>query len=138
MMALSLALAAVVLKVVGLIFICLACLGLLRFADPLQRMHAATKAGTVGAGCMVAGAALATGDGFTMGVAAVTILFLILTVPLAGHLLGRAIYFSGTPLAGLEGRDALAEKECDPALQGGLPRQPATRRANDGVTQTRQ
>lgn len=45
----ALLLAAIVLKLVGVAFIFAAALGLIRFRDPFQRMHAATKAGTVGA-----------------------------------------------------------------------------------------
>ncbi|MCK9510142.1 MAG: monovalent cation/H(+) antiporter subunit G [Pigmentiphaga sp.] len=120
-MSLVLAVAALLLKIAGFVFLFSAALGLLRFKDPLQRMHAATKAGTVGAGLSVAGAALAHGDGLTMIVAAVTILFLVITVPLAGHLLGRAIYVSGVPLQGIEGRDALQgvlkRHEVDPSSE---------------------
>lgn len=106
-MSVALALIALLLKAAGFIFLFAAALGVLRFHDPLQRMHAATKAGTVGAGLTVAGAALSAGNGPAMAVAALTILFLVLTVPVAGHLLGRAIYISGVPLSGLAGRDAL-------------------------------
>lgn len=102
---------ALLLKVVGFVFLFAACLGLLRFQDPLQRMHAATKAGTIGAGLTVAGAALPSGDGATWSIAVLIILFLALTVPVAGHLLGRAIYFSGARLLGLGDRDALKNEK---------------------------
>lgn len=98
---------ALLLKIGGFLFLLAAAVGLLRFDDPMQRMHAATKAGTMGAGLTVGGAALASGDGTTMAVAAATIVFLIFTVPIAGHLLGRAIYVSGAPLRGIAGKDAL-------------------------------
>ena len=98
---------ALVLKLLGFFFIFAAALGVLRFKDPLQRMHAATKSGTIGAGLMVIGAACASGDGATIGIAAITVFFLVVTVPIAGHLLGRAIYISGAPLVGIEGNDAL-------------------------------
>ena len=45
----ALLLAALLFKLVGVVFIFGAALGLIRFRDPFQRMHAATKAGTVGA-----------------------------------------------------------------------------------------
>ncbi len=108
--ALLLTAAALLLKIAGFVFLLGAALGLLRFSDPLQRMHASTKSGTIGAGLTVAGAALGSGDAYTLAIAAVAILFLVLTVPVAGHLLGRAIYFSGEPLRGLENRDALRER----------------------------
>ncbi|VGO10903.1 Na(+) H(+) antiporter subunit G [plant metagenome] len=91
----ALMLLALLLKLAGFVFLFAAALGLLRFKDPLQRMHASTKAGTIGAGLTVAGAALTQADGTTLMIAALTILFLVLTVPVAGHVLGRAIYVSG-------------------------------------------
>ena len=108
---------AILLQITGLVFLFAAAIGLLRFRDPLQRMHAATKAGTIGAGLTVAGVALGSGDGLAIGIAALTILFLIFTVPVAGHLLGRAIYYSGERLIGIEGRDALrdANRQQDPS-----------------------
>lgn len=106
-MTVILLLLALICHIAGFIFVFAAALGLLRFKDPLQRMHAATKAGTLGAGLNVAGTAIASGDGLTLVVGTLTILFLFFTVPTAGHLLGRAIYVSGVPLSSLESRDAL-------------------------------
>jgi len=108
---------ALILKVGGVAFVVLAALGVLRFADPLQRMHASTKAGTVGAGLVIAGVIveMRTPDVTLVGLA--TILFLLLTIPIAGHLLGRATYVSGARLDGLRGVDA---------LQGVLERNPIT------------
>lgn len=96
---------AVIVMTVGVIFAVLAAAGVLRFKDPLQRMHAATKAGTVGASLCLAGAALAMGQVDATIVALLSILFMIATMPVAGHLLGRAAYISGAPLR--TGRDAL-------------------------------
>ncbi|MFJ1301853.1 cation:proton antiporter [Pseudomonadota bacterium AL_CKDN230030165-1A_HGKHYDSX7] len=107
MLELAMKLGGVALQIAGFVFLIGAAVGLMRFNDPLQRMHASTKAGTIGAGLTVAGVALGSGNGLAIGIAALTVLFLIFTVPVAGHLLGRAIYFSGEPLLGLEGRDAL-------------------------------
>ncbi len=102
-----LALLSLALKAVGVGFLFAAALGVLRFRDPLQRMHAATKTGTIGAGLVLAGAVLNmdTFEGRAIGVLA--IVFLFLTVPVASHLLGRAAYVSGADLVGIEGKDAL-------------------------------
>lgn len=98
---------AIIFMLGGVVFLFAAALGVLRFPDPLQRMHAATKAGTAGAGLMLIGAmlALARTDATIIGLLAVV--FLVLTVPVAGHLLGRAAYISGCALLGVEGKDAL-------------------------------
>ena len=94
-------------KVVGVVFLFAAAVGLVRFTDPFQRMHAATKAGTLGSGLVILGAILQMQrlDVTIIGIAA--ILFLLLTIPISGHLLGRAAYVSGADLQGLAGKDAL-------------------------------
>ena len=52
-MTLILAMVGIVLKLAGVVFLFAAALGVLRFKDVLQRMHAATKAGTIGAGLVI-------------------------------------------------------------------------------------
>ena len=95
------------LQAIGVFFLVAAIVGVLRFADPLQRMHASAKAGTVGGGFVLLGVMVEMGrlDVTLIGLA--TIAFLFLTVPIAGHLLGRATYVSGARLDGLTGGDAL-------------------------------
>jgi monovalent cation/proton antiporter MnhG/PhaG subunit len=108
------ALLALLAKIVGTLFLVVATLGVLRFKDPFQRMHAATKAGTLGAGLVLLGAAIAKGSFDATLVALLTIVFLIATMPVAGHLLGRAAYISGAPL-----------RSRSDALAGVLPRMAA-------------
>lgn len=96
----------VLLKLAGVIFLCIAALGVIRLPDPFQRMHAATKAGTLGAGLVLLGSILSHGEMDAVVLGLLTLLFLLLTVPVAGHLLGRAAYVSGARLA-LAGGDAL-------------------------------
>lgn len=98
---------AVLFKLAGVVFLFAAALGVLRFPDALQRMHAATKAGTVGAGLTVIGAVLSLGRLDAAIIGTLTVMFLLLTVPVAGHLLGRAAYVSGAALVGLGATDAL-------------------------------
>ena len=94
----------------GVLFLIAAAVGVLRFPDPLQRMHASTKAGTIGAVLVVLGSAVAPGRGGALSIGTVTVVFLLMTVPVAGHLLGRAIYVSGARLTGLDDKDALEGK----------------------------
>src|SRR5690625_4192075 len=110
-----LTLASLLLHFAGLIFLFAAALGLLRFKDALQRMHASAKAGTIGAGLVLLGAVITMDNLEGVIIGLLTVLFLLLTVPVAGHLLGRAAYLSGADLLGLEGKDALS---------GVLPRYP--------------
>ncbi len=79
-------------------FAAIAGLGLLRLPDVLIRMHASTKAGTLGVGLIVIAVAVHKGDALVTTKAILIILFLLLTAPVAAHLIGRAAYRSGTPL----------------------------------------
>lgn len=101
------AIAALILKLLGVSFLFIAAIGLIRFTDAFQRMHAATKAGTLGAGLVVAGTMVSHGSTDSIIMGTLTILFLLLTVPVAGHMLGRASYISGAPMQGLRGANAL-------------------------------
>ncbi len=79
-----------ILIVLGAAWFVLAGLGVARLGDSLARVHAATKATTLGMILVVLGVALQlpTGDGLHFGLA---ILLIALTNPLGGHLLGRAV-----------------------------------------------
>ena len=92
---------------VGLVFITLAGLGVARLRDAFQRMHASTKAGTLGASLTVIGASLLL-PSVRLGSVGFTILFLLLTLPVASQLLARAAYKSGARLTGLTRGDPLA------------------------------
>jgi multicomponent Na+:H+ antiporter subunit G len=76
-------------------FVLLASIGVFRFADAYQRMHAATKAGAFG------GAILALGAGFHFTTPRVWIevvlmmVFFYSTMPVAAHLIARAANRAG-------------------------------------------
>jgi multicomponent Na+:H+ antiporter subunit G len=82
------------LLVFGSLFAFIAALGMLRLPDTVIRMHAATKAGTLGAGLILIAVAFFF---FELGIALralAAIIFLLLTAPVAAHLIGRAAYYS--------------------------------------------
>jgi multicomponent Na+:H+ antiporter subunit G len=87
-----------VLLLLGAAFLLLAALGVLRMPDVFMRMSAATKASSLGAGLVVLAVALYFGDLATVTRALAVIAFLLLTVPVASHLIGRAAYIDGAPL----------------------------------------
>ena len=99
-----------VLLVLGSLFSFVAALGMLRLPDTVIRMHAATKAGTLGAGLILVGEAFFYAElGITLrALAAIT--FLLLTAPVAAHLIGRAAYFSNVKLWHKTWIDQLAER----------------------------
>lgn len=80
---------------IGACFSLLASIGLLRLPDLYTRLHAATKAGTVGAGFVLLAVAFAAFDLPIALRALGGIAFIVLTSPIAAHLLARAAYLSG-------------------------------------------
>lgn len=87
-----------ILIVLGGLFSAVAGIGILRLPDVLVRMHASTKAGTLGVGLIVLGAAFHFDGTLAVAKALLIVLFLLLTAPVGAHLIGRAAYRSGTPL----------------------------------------
>jgi multicomponent Na+:H+ antiporter subunit G len=81
-----------ILLLLGALFSLVAAIGVLRLPDLYTRMHAASKAGAVGGGLVLIAVALVC---FDVGVALRAIIgfvFLLLTTPVAAHLLARASY----------------------------------------------
>ncbi len=93
---------------VGSAIIGFAGLGLIRLTDPFMRMHAATKAGVVGAGLVMLGVGIAFGTPLAAITGLTGLLFLCATAPIASHVLGRAAYIAGAPISPTTIRDALA------------------------------
>ena len=87
-----------ILWLAGSVFALLAAVGVLRMPDVFTRMQASTKASTLGLGCLLIGAALQLGD-FASLIRVVSIgAFVLLTTPVAGHVIARASYFADVPL----------------------------------------
>lgn len=92
---------AAALMILGTAFLLIAAVGIIRLPDPLQRMHSATKAGTLGTALLLLGVTVS--EQARLGTAGLlAMLFLLLTLPIGAQLLGRASYISGTRLEGLE------------------------------------
>ncbi len=84
--------------VLGGAFCAVAGIGVVRLPDVLMRMHASTKAGTLGTGLVLGGVALHFVDVAVTAKALLVIAFLLLTAPVAAHLVGRAAWRTGSPL----------------------------------------
>lgn len=91
----------------GALLMLLAALGLLRLPDLLTRLHVLSKAGTVGASAFMLAVALAIPKVAVLTRAIAVVVFLVLTAPIAAHLLARAAYFLGVPLGEKTVRDDL-------------------------------
>jgi multicomponent Na+:H+ antiporter subunit G len=87
-----------ILWLAGSAFALLAAVGVLRMPDVFTRMQASTKASTLGLACLLIGAALQMGDLASFIRAASIGAFVLLTTPVAGHVIARASYFADVPL----------------------------------------
>jgi multicomponent Na+:H+ antiporter subunit G len=86
------------LMILGTFFILTASLGILRMPDVFLRLSVVTKAATLGVGLMLFSLAIYFED-FVITIRAVAIMvFVILTGPVAAHMIGRAAYFINDPL----------------------------------------
>lgn len=87
----------------------IAALGVLRLPDFFMRMHAATKAGVVGPSLLLIGAGFYEPAWATWIKIALAILFLLMTTPIASHLLGKAGFLGGVRLWEGTSRNDLGE-----------------------------
>jgi multicomponent Na+:H+ antiporter subunit G len=86
------------LMLTGAVFAFLAAMGILRFPDLFSRMQAATKGSAFGVTCVLLAVAVHFAELGIATRAVVTIIFVVLTTPVAAHMIGRAAYFVGVPL----------------------------------------
>lgn len=91
----------------GSLLMLLAALGAVRMPDLLMRMHATTKAGALGSGLIMLAVAVFFGSTEVWARVLAIIAFIMLTAPVAAHMIGRAGYFVGVPLWGRILRDDL-------------------------------
>ena len=80
---------------IGAVFALLAAIGIVRLPDLYTRLHAASKAGVVGTGLILIAVALISTDAAVILRAILGIIFLLLSTPIAAHLLARAAYKAG-------------------------------------------
>ncbi|MEX3008069.1 monovalent cation/H(+) antiporter subunit G [Hoeflea sp. TYP-13] len=85
--------------VIGSAFTLVAALGLIRLPDVYTRMHAASKAGTLGSGVVLIALGIEAGDTGTLTRALAGVAFFLLTAPISAHLLAKASYAVGYRLS---------------------------------------
>jgi multicomponent Na+:H+ antiporter subunit G len=103
--------------VIGAVFMLIAAIGVWRFPDVFTRMQAATKAGTLGVGCLAISVAIHFAElAVTVNVALIA-LFFFLTSPVAAHRIGRAAHRIGVPLWEGTLRDELREVPGAPVIE---------------------
>lgn len=79
----------------GVSFVLLATLGLWRFDDLFSRIHAATKATTMGVLLVIGAAALRVETSPDLVKLLLAAALQLISAPVSGHMLGRAAYRSG-------------------------------------------
>lgn len=96
--------------IIGAFFCLTAAIGLIRLPDIYSRMHAASKAGTLGSGLMLIALAIFADDSATTMRALAGVVFFILTAPVSAHLLAKAAYSVGYRMANISVIDEMSKK----------------------------
>jgi multicomponent Na+:H+ antiporter subunit G len=100
------------LLIVGAAFVALAGIGVVRFPDLYARMHAATKASTLGIALVSLAGAVALDEGRSKILLAAVVIFI--TGPVGAHFVGRAAYRAEGIEIRLDAEDDLADVFDDP------------------------
>ncbi|WP_102026948.1 monovalent cation/H(+) antiporter subunit G [Salirhabdus sp. Marseille-P4669] len=89
-----------IILILGTFFIISSSIGIIRFPDVYTRLHAASKASTLGVSLILIGAFLFMlyEHDIVSGKLLLGIFFLLLTAPVSGHMISRAAYKSGVKL----------------------------------------
>jgi len=82
----------------GAFFVLVAAIGLVRLPDLFMRLSATTKASTLGIALVLAAVAVYFQEPGVTGRVVAIIAFIILTTPVAAHMIARAAYFNRVPL----------------------------------------
>lgn len=88
---------AIVLMGIGVFFMFVASVGVLRLSDFYARIHAPTKAATLGLNALLLGFAAAVPETTAITKALLAIGLVAATMPVGAHILLRAAYRSGVP-----------------------------------------
>ncbi len=90
----------IIFLIVGLFFLLVATVGLLRLPDVYNRLHATTKCDTLGAGLVLLSLALQS-EAAVAARLTLLIVFILVTNPTAAHVIARAAYTTGIrPITG--------------------------------------
>lgn len=99
-----------ILAVSGAFFVFVAGLGVFRMPDIYLRIHAATKASSLGIGLLLIALILMNPTAPVIMKSVMMIFFVFLTAPVAAHMLGRAAYLHHTPGWAGTKKDELKDK----------------------------
>ena len=109
MMDLVIAVFVALLLLAGALFSLIAAIGIVRLPDLYSRMHAASKAGTVGSGLLLLAVGVHSENLPILARALAGFVFFVLTAPVSAHLLARAAHKAGHLLTPPSVRDDLSK-----------------------------
>lgn len=84
---------------IGSVFILIASIGILRMPDLFLRLQVTSKASVMGLTCIMLAVAIHFGTTVVTLRAALIICFIVLTIPVATHMIARAGYATNVPLS---------------------------------------
>lgn len=93
----------------GSLFFLISAVGVLKFPDVFTRMHAASKASSLGMSLLLAAATLHFASVEVAVKSLLILLFIFLTTPVAAHILGRAAYLTGAKKWDRTSRDEIRD-----------------------------
>ncbi|MBK8048963.1 MAG: monovalent cation/H(+) antiporter subunit G [Anaerolineales bacterium] len=105
----------VVLAAIGVIFMLISAVGLVRLPDVFSRMHAAGKATTVGVSCLLLGAGVYFWNDNLLLRAVVLIALIFATSPISTSAMARAAYRTGSTRPLHLRVDEMQEETIDPS-----------------------
>jgi multicomponent Na+:H+ antiporter subunit G len=76
----------------GGVLVLIAALGVVRMEDVFTRMHASTKAGSLGLGLIVGALFIADVQASWTAKSLAVLIFMLTTLPIGAHLVGRAVF----------------------------------------------
>jgi len=100
---------------VGLFFMLVGAIGVVRLPDAYHRIHAASMCTTLGLSAMILAAAFHIGDAAVAAKGVVTIVFLFAAMPVGSHLLAKAAHHGRSPQWPATASDELTEDKADPS-----------------------
>jgi multicomponent Na+:H+ antiporter subunit G len=108
---------AAVLLALGGLFCFVAGIGIIRLGDIFMRMHASTKAGTLGVALIALAMMMLAENWMNVLEPLFVFLFMIATIPLGSHLIGRAAFRTHIPMQA----DTQADQGCEVFRTAGVP-----------------
>lgn len=85
------------LLIAGSLFMLVAAIGVVKLSDVYMRMHAITKAASLGAILMLASVSLIYTQWIVWVEALMVVVFIIITAPIASHMIAKAAHKGGNP-----------------------------------------